>query len=365
MPFGEMTITLHDVAVLLGIPVGEDMVVGNESVKAQLCEMLRVEQLNERSKPSLKSGGLVCVEAMQQVGRFRERDSEVRMFLTCLLGTTLFVDRSGDRAQVWPLQFLGDTRRLRKYSWGSATLAYLYRQLGMASRADCKGMGGCLTLLQIWIYEYFPCLRDQKLGTRGLVCGEPFAKKWEGVRIGGGAQLMNERLDHYRRVLDNMTDEFVFWCPFGPRPGEMVSRSLYSGVIRCMSVEEMYDPSRCLRQFGYVQTIPSDPLPPVDVCRSANVKMYSFSYGPGLSELWKAPHCHSVQLDSISRPVQKPEDTEDGYLQWYMGRTHPRIVCPSAADQEIHHHLSHDQESLIMLLISLFCTSLNIALVIE
>ncbi|CAI0462886.1 unnamed protein product [Linum tenue] len=235
----------------------------------------------------------------------------------------------------------------------------------MASRADCKGMGGCLTLLQIWIYEYFPCLRDQKLGTRGLVCGEPFAKKWEGVRIGGGAQLMNERLDHYRRVLDNMTDEFVFWCPFGPRPGEMVSRSLYSGVIRCMSVEEMYDPSRCLRQFGYVQTIPSDPLPPVDVCRSANVKMYSFSYGPGLSELWKAPHCHSVQLDSISRPVQKPEDTEDGYLQWYMGRTHPRIVCPSAADQEIHHHLSHDQESLIMLLISLFCTSLNIALVIE
>ncbi|CAI0420235.1 unnamed protein product [Linum tenue] len=343
MPFGEMTITLHDVAVLLGIPVGEDMVVGNESVKAQLCEMLRVEQLNERSKPSLKSGGLVCVEAMQQVGRFRERDSEVRMFLTCLLGTTLFVDRSGDRAQVWPLQFLGDTRRVRKYSWGSATLAYLYRQLGMASRADCKGMGGYLTLLQSWIYEYFPCLRDQKLGTRGLVCGEPFAKKWEGVRIGGGAQLMNERLDHYRRVLDNMTDEFIFWCPFGPRPGEMVSRSLYSGVIRCMSVEEMYDPSRCLRQFGYVQTIPSDPLPPVDVCRSANVKMYSLSYGPGLSELWKAPQCHSVQLDSISRPVQKPEDTEDGYLQWYMGRTHPRIVCPSAADQEIHHHLSHDQ----------------------
>ncbi|CAL1382465.1 unnamed protein product [Linum trigynum] len=43
--------------------------------------------------------------------------------------------------------------------------------------------------------------------------------------------------------------------------------------------------------------------------------MYSLSYGPGLSELWKAPHCHSVQLDSISRPVQKPEDTNDGYLQ--------------------------------------------------
>ncbi|CAI0423913.1 unnamed protein product [Linum tenue] len=71
--------------------------------------------------------------------------------------------------------------------------------------------------------------------------------------------------------------------------------------------------------------------------------MYSLSYGPGLSELWKAPHCHSVQLDSISRHVQKPEDTDDEYLQWYVGRTHSRIVCPSVGDQEIHHHLTHDQ----------------------
>ncbi|CAI0427140.1 unnamed protein product [Linum tenue] len=94
MPFRETTIMLHDVAVLLGIPVDGHMVVGNERVKAQLCEMLRVSQLSERSKPSLKSGGLVCVEAMQQVERFRERDSEVRIFLTYLLGTTLFVDRS-------------------------------------------------------------------------------------------------------------------------------------------------------------------------------------------------------------------------------------------------------------------------------
>ncbi|CAI0417521.1 unnamed protein product [Linum tenue] len=67
MPFGEMTSMLHDVAALLEISVDGHMVVENENVKAQLCEMLRVEQLNERSKPSLKSGGLVCVEAMQQV----------------------------------------------------------------------------------------------------------------------------------------------------------------------------------------------------------------------------------------------------------------------------------------------------------
>ncbi|CAI0446284.1 unnamed protein product [Linum tenue] len=46
MPFGEMTIMLYDIAVLLGIQVDVHMVVGNESVKAQLCEMLRVAQLS-------------------------------------------------------------------------------------------------------------------------------------------------------------------------------------------------------------------------------------------------------------------------------------------------------------------------------
>ncbi|CAI0427138.1 unnamed protein product [Linum tenue] len=70
--------------------------------------------------------------------------------------------------------------------------------------------------------------------------------------------------------------------------------------------------------------------------------MYSLSYGPALSGIWKVPQCHSVQLDSISRLVHKPEDIDDEYLQWYVGRTHSRIVCPSAADHEIHHHLSHD-----------------------
>ncbi|CAI0446283.1 unnamed protein product [Linum tenue] len=96
---------------------------------------------------------------------------------------------------------------------------------------------------------------------------------------------MNKRLDHYHRVLDNMTDEFIFRCPFTLRPGEMISHSLYSGVIRCMSVEDMYNPSRCMRQFGYVQTIPSDPLHLVDVCQAANVELYSLSYGHALSEI--------------------------------------------------------------------------------
>ncbi|CAI0399899.1 unnamed protein product [Linum tenue] len=31
--------------------------------------------------------------------------------------------------------------------------------MGVATRADSKGVCGCLTLLQTWIYEYFPLFR--------------------------------------------------------------------------------------------------------------------------------------------------------------------------------------------------------------
>ena len=44
-------------------------------------------------------------------------------------------------------------------AWGAVTLAYMYQQLGMASRVGCKTIAGCLTLLQTWIYEYFPSFR--------------------------------------------------------------------------------------------------------------------------------------------------------------------------------------------------------------
>ena len=44
-------------------------------------------------------------------------------------------------------------------AWGALTLAHMYRQLGMATRTGCKTIAGCLTLLQTWIYEYFPAFR--------------------------------------------------------------------------------------------------------------------------------------------------------------------------------------------------------------
>ena len=47
---------------------------------------------------------------------------------------------------------------IAQYSWGSAALGWLYRQLYDACRraGNDSNLGGCAYLLQIWIWERFP-----------------------------------------------------------------------------------------------------------------------------------------------------------------------------------------------------------------
>ncbi|CAN0918497.1 hypothetical protein LINGRAHAP2_LOCUS30898 [Linum grandiflorum] len=54
----------------------------------------------------------------------------------CLLGSTPVVDKTSDRARVQLFEFGRVTDSIQKYAWGTAILAWLYRQLGKATRAD-------------------------------------------------------------------------------------------------------------------------------------------------------------------------------------------------------------------------------------
>ena len=44
------------------------------------------------------------------------------------------------------------------YAWGAVALAYLYRQLGVASWSSVRQISEYMTLLQAWIYEHFSFL---------------------------------------------------------------------------------------------------------------------------------------------------------------------------------------------------------------
>ncbi|KAL4314979.1 hypothetical protein AHAS_Ahas15G0139200 [Arachis hypogaea] len=82
----------------------------------------------------------------------------VRCQIFCMLGSTLFTDKSTAYAHAKYLPLLRDFERIHTYSWGSACLAHLYRALCRASRYDTKEMDDPLNLLFVWAWERMPCI---------------------------------------------------------------------------------------------------------------------------------------------------------------------------------------------------------------
>ncbi|CAL9019639.1 unnamed protein product [Prunus brigantina] len=77
-----------------------------------------------------------------------------RAYLLYLLGCTLFVDKTSTRVQIVYLRLLRDLDSVAGYSWSYGCLAWLYRQLGQASRFKVKQIIGYMTLLKPWVYEH-------------------------------------------------------------------------------------------------------------------------------------------------------------------------------------------------------------------
>ncbi|KAL8530542.1 hypothetical protein ACS0TY_007542 [Phlomoides rotata] len=72
-----------------------------------------------------------------------------RAYVLYIFGTTLFTDKSGTCVKTSWLQYMEDMTEFSNYAWGAATLAYLYRQLGLASKYKVKQIGGYLTLVEV------------------------------------------------------------------------------------------------------------------------------------------------------------------------------------------------------------------------
>jgi hypothetical protein len=77
---------------------------------------------------------------------FSRRDSASWMFLSCLIDW----DTTGG------------------YSWASAVLAFLYRQLCEACRRSSRtaSLGGCVYLLQLWMWAHIPVGRPREFAPR-------------------------------------------------------------------------------------------------------------------------------------------------------------------------------------------------------
>ncbi|CAI0392375.1 unnamed protein product [Linum tenue] len=349
MPFGEISILLHDVHHILRIPVDGELMgdeASQDTLKSDMGGLVRLSvdaQVGGKWKSKWYDNGAMHAEGLLvRGGELKIKEMEVQCYLFVLLGSTLFVDKSRDRLRPAINLFLKDHRRLADYAWGAGALAYLYRQLGVATRAGSKGLCGCLTLLQAWIYEYFPLFRPSQLPQSP---DAPRASSWISPRLPGGDEA-RQRLVRYRQLLDELSADDVTWTPYGRDGHRDIPRSLYTGPIRFSDIAEGYDPSRCLRQFGYRQIIPAAMTVPHDQYRPASGSSYIVFWDPWVNQLWNNVAARRLELDFASRPCEQPSEIVEEYVDWFLTRSHPRITHPTDEEPQprplLVHQVSYD-----------------------
>ncbi|KAL2921174.1 Protein MAIN-LIKE 2 [Bienertia sinuspersici] len=233
-----------------------------------------------------------------------------------------------DRVSSFLFPLTRDLVTVKTYSWASAALAYLYRELGKASRAGCKQLAGPSTLLEAWIYEHFPMFRPN-LNPNFIPNRHPRAMKWDARTT---TPRFLSSLQAHRWRLDAMQQEEVIWMPYGADVIDKYPLSVYHGCIRYCSVIEPYMPDRVLRQFGYVQTRPMTPIKPNKEYKPTH--SYSVEYGEGMMSFWDSPSSHCLSETRLGELALKPWDCSSDYMSWYSQRTHLKVQNPEHAPED-------------------------------
>ncbi|XP_071685452.1 uncharacterized protein [Lolium perenne] len=201
------------------------------------------------------------------------RRTYARVYLWYMISRTLFADSGGKLAHWCWLKAL--TVLDNRWSWGTAALAYLYRQLDEACRrSGSGGIGGCMLLLSVWSWDRLSVGRPRVLNERPwphyphFPDREPtWAYLWDNVsEMSGDPKIMYMQ---YTAELDTLTAEQVEWEPYGSyyRIGASMTDLNHKCTeearfwrmrcpLICMWLVEHHQPQRVMRQFGLYQECP-------------------------------------------------------------------------------------------------------------
>lgn len=151
LPVGEMTITLEDVGLLLGLPIDGKPVIGVTSkTPSSVCENLLGKVPEDLNGGMLKLTWLKeCFSKCPEDASIETLERHTRAYLLYLVGSTIFSTTTGNKVSVMYLPLFENFDDAGKFAWGAAALAFLYRALGNASLKSQSTISGSLTLLQV------------------------------------------------------------------------------------------------------------------------------------------------------------------------------------------------------------------------
>ncbi|XP_020261002.1 serine/threonine-protein phosphatase 7 long form homolog [Asparagus officinalis] len=230
------------------------------------------------------------------------------------------------------LPLIGDLDTCGALSWGSAVLAYLYREMSKVAFMKNSDLKGCLSLLQVWAWERLHlkprlCVNLQLDGQIPLGCRWNVQKCFD--------ETPARQLDFYRNELDRMKIFQMEWEPYTPFLDHLPPICTEYPVIWrarvpliCFEIVEMHVPDRVLRQFGLAQHVPQ-----------FVEKIERKAKKGGQQKDWAAEHQNYIHRwnDRHFCIVEQIEPTpqESDYYTWYWRITRRWILHATTSPVEL------------------------------
>uniref|UniRef100_A0A2N9H690 Aminotransferase-like plant mobile domain-containing protein n=1 Tax=Fagus sylvatica TaxID=28930 RepID=A0A2N9H690_FAGSY len=237
-----------------------------------------------------------------------------------------------------------------RYSWGSAVLAWLYRELCRATDPDSCDIAGALILVQLWAWSRFPHISPAIKSIQPIVNavddanananadadadvevpadaaqplpGGPYGTRWRNAK--DIKDVSTHVLEQYRSDFSRQRPDQVIWEPYTDdvlsslpeycRIGQEVWRSVTPLI--CFQIVEWHLPNRALRQFGMQQDIPQP--------ANTDVKLHDCDLRGKVHENWRQRWRHYISIWDHRREHVVTRDKmvglmayHDPYMDWY------------------------------------------------
>ncbi|XP_051193640.1 serine/threonine-protein phosphatase 7 long form homolog isoform X2 [Lolium perenne] len=361
---GEMTPTLQDVSMILGLPIqGEPLCMNTASDRwrAQMDDLIGMAPPPPADPKERTPVGAPFAWIRANFGTCPQGANEdtiktyTRVYLWYMISRTLSPDSGGKLAHWCWLKAL--TVLEHPWSWGTAALSYLYRQLDEACRrAGSGGIGGCLLLLSVWSWDHLLVGRPRILNERPWphYRNNPDREPTWAYLCDNVSEMTSDpkiMYRHYTEELDTLTAEQVDWEPYGtyyhigagmadlnPKCLEEARFWRMRCPLICMWLVEYHQPHRVMRQFGLYQECPPQwqdtdhTLHRLDRQRQRKITNWPVHHRGHVTAF---QHCleaiqNAGHVDIVPRDLAAFND----YLQWFHQSTRIELVNP-AYDEDI------------------------------
>lgn len=153
--FGEMTLTPKDFTMITGLSIkGKSLEFYDEAHTDENYLLAFLGMEVEVIKKSVRRTWLFNKFAKQRESEGASPDCITRAFLLYMISCTFFAG-TGDLAPLGLLASMEDVSKIRKFNWGGAALATMYRTMCDMSRGVTKDFGGMPFVWEVMLLPFY------------------------------------------------------------------------------------------------------------------------------------------------------------------------------------------------------------------